>query len=398
MMKKYSVLYLIVTILFVTSCLSDKQAKSLTYINSANNYPEKEVLLTDIAEVAYLCLHSDDDDYLYQGTINYLTENTIVIHDRSSGSILFFSKDGKPKSRFNRKGQGPEEYMNVHRVFYNEATDEVFISGTADMPIQVYSSTGTYKRKIALPQSTRVVNDIISFDDSSFLFYDVNIQIRRFEADFKHLTDSDMVSSFYLISKIDGAVLDHFELHLPPIFLGITIDGIKVPSRFKSYILKNKDGASVCNPENDTVFLYSKDKSLLPMIRIIPSVASKDPMTYMNNCLDVGNYQFMDLVTVRAGDEGLANFPVNSYMRDKQTGEIFRQKFLLPDYEGEKFVIIPSVPGRFSEYGTFFDLDLVELKQAFRENKLSGRLKELVATLNEEKDNNVFVLITFKNP
>jgi len=42
------------------------------------------------------------------------------------------------------------------------------------------------------------------------------------------------------------------------------------------------------------------------------------------------------------------------------------------------------------------EFDLIELKQAYRDNKLNGKLKELVATLNEDEDNNVFVLIQFK--
>ena len=38
----------------------------------------------------------------------------------------------------------------------------------------------------------------------------------------------------------------------------------------------------------------------------------------------------------------------------------------------------------------------MELKEAYRENRLSGKLKELVAILNELEDNNVFVLVEFK--
>jgi hypothetical protein len=41
------------------------------------------------------------------------------------------------------------------------------------------------------------------------------------------------------------------------------------------------------------------------------------------------------------------------------------------------------------EKGYHLELDLMELKEAYRENKLSGKLKELVATFNENEDNNV---------
>ena len=55
----------------------------------------------------------------------------------------------------------------------------------------------------------------------------------------------------------------------------------------------------------------------------------------------------------------------------------------------EKEIILTDI----AENGHYFELDLIELKQAYKENRLSGKLKELVATLNEEEDNNVFMFV-----
>ena len=143
---KRNVLYLILPVIFIAGCSSDKQSKdSLPCIDFRNNYPEKEILLTDIADVTYLYLNSDNDDYLYQGGISCVTQNTIVVYDGASGSILFFSKDGYPKSRFNRIGNGPEDYTRPGRIIYDEKSDEVFVTLPLRPFIQVYSSTGEYK-------------------------------------------------------------------------------------------------------------------------------------------------------------------------------------------------------------------------------------------------------------
>ena len=92
-------------------------------------------------------------------------------------------------------------------------------------------------------------------------------------------------------------------------------------------------------------------------------------------------------------------------MRNKKTGEVVRPKFLLPDYLGKEFIMDAHRlnadgrifnDGRIYNDGYYFELGLYELKQAYRENKLSGKLKELVATLNEDEDNNVFMLVEFK--
>ena len=81
-------------------------------------------------------------------------------------------------------------------------------------------------------------------------------------------------------------------------------------------------------------------------------------------------------------------------MRDKKTNEIFRQKISLPDYKGKEFFIRTRTI-RDIEDGVSFELDLTELTQAYRENRLSGKLKELVATLNEDVDNNIFMFVKF---
>jgi len=130
-------------------CSSNKKVKEdLPYFDIRKNYPEREININDIADVTYVHLNTDNDDYLYKGRIVNVTKNTLVVYDYSSLSILFFSKDGKPKSRFNRFGQGPEEYLGATRILYDEESDEVFVGYDLVNYIQVYSSTGIYKRKI----------------------------------------------------------------------------------------------------------------------------------------------------------------------------------------------------------------------------------------------------------
>ena len=195
-------------------------------------------------------------------------------------------------------------------------------------------------------------------------------------------------------------MLDSLIMPLAPQFLGIYIDGRLIPGwpDTKNRLIKNKDGVYLCNPENDTVFVFNKNKSLIPVIHKIPLVGSTDHKTHFNNCIDAGRYQFTELYTLRPGDPdvGLARFPVKHYMRDKITGEIFRQKLLSPDFRGKEFIISPSNTRNIFENGYYFELDLFELKKANLENKLSGQLKELVDTLNENEDNNVFMLLKFK--
>ena len=394
-MKNVISYFVILLTAFTTSCTSSRQEKDvLVSIDVTKSYPEKEIPLTDIAEVTYLYLNSDDDDYLYSGSINYITKNMVVVVDVSSSSILFFDRDGTPKSRFNHMGQGPGEYSRMPVVIYDDTADEVFVPSRNI--IQVYSSTGEYKRTITLSDEIWI-NRMISFDEHSLFFYNGGNEITRERARSNEVglsVEDYFITPFYRISKLDGEVLDSVEIPYVPIFLGINLDGVQIPG-IKNHLVKSLEGALLCSPETDTVFLYSHDKSLMPILYKTPSVGATDPMIYLNNYLERGQYQFIEVCTVRRGDIYLGRFPVTHYIRNKRTSEVFRPKYHLPDYKGKEFAINPSA-GNLYEDGLFFELDLIELKQAYRDNKLSGKLKELVATLNEDEDNNVFMLVDFK--
>ena len=160
MRLKY-VQYLLLFAIGAISCSSNKQANDeIPFIDVSKTYPEKELNITDFADVSYVHLNTDDDNYLYKGSILCVTKNTYVVYDRSSESVLFFLRDGSPKSRFNHQGQGPEEYLGINRILYDEETDDVFLidsyNANNNKYVQVYSSTGEYKRKITIDRKSVV--------------------------------------------------------------------------------------------------------------------------------------------------------------------------------------------------------------------------------------------------
>jgi len=136
-------------------------------------------------------------------------------------------------------GRGPGEYLFLGPFLYDEKTDELFvIEGShshADF-ILVYSSTGTFKRKISLPGGC--MSKMVFFDEHSLLIYDQNysswktndspppsntpgmLPYRPFYAETKY------DSPYLLISKTDGAIMDI----------------IKLPE--KDYLLKDTKGMS----------------------------------------------------------------------------------------------------------------------------------------------------------
>ena len=400
-MKTPNILYLIIIAIFAIDCSSNKQLiDNLPSIDVRKSYPEKEIFLTDIANVTYVHLCAEDGDYLYHGGIKSITENTFVVMDVYSGSVLFFSRDGKPKSRFNRYGRGPKEYpVSNTSIFYDETVDDVFMTYSG---FQVYSSTGEYKRTISLPYG---VGSVVHFDEQSFLVYCDPLQFRWQEKRTDSIPRSDDHPIYYRISKTDGEVLDSTRL------LSKNVDLTKrggqiVQSKFKQ-MTHFADEFLLCPPAADTVFLYRKDKSITPIFCKTPLVSKfldDYPKIVLADFLDAGRYQFMTIETLYNWDDMAKLMPFSQfeatafkyYMRDKKTGNIFRPKICLMDYRGkELFISARNTEFNGKETLARIELDLLELKQAYAENKLSGKLKELVATLKDD-GNNVFVIAELK--
>ena len=332
--------YLLLTAVITTGCSSDRSnTENLPFIDIRKNYPEKELLITDFADVTYVYLNSDDADYLYKGSIHNVTNNTIVVFDIAWGSVLFFSKDGTPKSRFNRVGQGPEEYYNEGRIHYDEETDDVFVFNDRVDYIQVYSSQGEYKRKIPVPEYTKS-HSLVFFDNQSFwVVAEDYYKYIRHETREKNKDEILNYISYYRISKTNGEILDSFVLPTNDVFLVANHPNPRIYSQnFYYRLAKGRDGLFVCNPEIDTVFLYTQDKSLTPIFYKTPPANKLESMAVLENIVDVSKYQFFCITTIHWKRN---DYPDSYYFRDKETNDIFRQKIILSDYKGKEFNIFP---------------------------------------------------------
>ena len=231
-----------------------------------------------------------------------------------------------------------------------------------------------------------------------------NVLNRRYKAQQKLSEDNmdypthTIDFSFFLVSKTDGQVLDYIQMPSSQNDLSVRVSGGGLIGTIIIDIVKHAEGFLLCTSETDTVFLYNKNRNLTPVICKIPPVGNMDPKIILSSCLDVDQYQFIEAQTMSYDLMARSDYRdyYKHYIRDKKTGEVYRQRIVMPDYKGKKIIISSGLNNFYLENGTFIELDLSELKQAYNKNKLSGKLKKLVATLNEYEDNNVFMFVHFK--
>jgi len=380
--------------------------EELAVIDVTKSYPEKEIFLSEIADIAYVQLDEENEDYLFKGHILFVSKNNIIVYNGSNGDVLFFSREGKPKSKFNKKGNGPGEYnyLSVNHVLYNEEKDEFF--AYINKNIHVYSSSGDHKRTIPVDPNLQVA-EMTLMSDNSILLFDKTSEMNHVYGEFnKSSGDPEDASKikelpttyFTCISGEDGEIQHH--IFLPEDFrvnlterkdmngMVVVIDGQM------NHILTDRRGHLLHYPQTDTIFLLNKSNTLIPVMVQTPSMQVQKPVKFINTFVETRKYQFIQTTTTKA--EGM-RFPSTYLVREKKEGNTYLQKILFDEFKSYEISISPLTVSRCHEANEgYISLSVQKLRDAYETNKLEGKLKEFVASMDEERENDVLVFMSFK--
>ena len=374
----------VIVYLLLVGCTSEKgNVNNLIQLDVHATYPMKEIKLEDIADIEYLQLEVDEDFLISRGP-SIITSDKIIFSPGFTGDFLVFSRDGKPFSKFNRRGNGPEDFIyTTGGSIYDETSDELFVRTHNKM--MVYSSSGEFRRVVPLPEGATTFQ-IVNYDSETLLLYD----------------DQDMYPApFSFISKEDGSVVETVDMPIgKKMDLTIVVaqaDGMTLAYRpVIGHIVRYNDGFLLSDFSNDTIYYLSRKKELSPLLVRKPNIHSMDPIITLSSFVEAGNYEFMfttRVVKIEPEDRAL---PRTYLMRDKQTGSVYSQKITFNDYKGKEvnisFTTIMSTSD--SRLGLIV-LSLTELQEANSTNRLSGRLKELIDN-SDEDGNDIYMLLHFK--
>ena len=350
----------------------------LIHINLRGTFPEREIRLEEVANIEFLQLETHVD-YLFRGFPQIVTADKIIFAEPLSGNVLVFSRDGRPISRFNRQGGGPEEFPQFRGIVFDEATNEIFIKTTGR--IMVYSLTGELLRVLPFVEGLLVPGGILQYDAESLV-----------------LRGNVYPLPFTIVSKQDGSVVGTIEL--PPIEKKLnTSRPIPIPGTDRHMhvylghsLVRLRNGFLVNTHATDTVFLY-QNRELTPFLVRTPGIGSTPPFGVLSSFFETKNFHFFSFSRFDPTRSGSSIFDGSNLIRDRRTGAIYRQRIVFDDFRG-RHVTINSNNVRCSGIG-LIRLDLVELQDANDEGRLSGRLREIVEK-SEEDGNDVFMLLHFK--
>ena len=320
-----------ITILVMTSVLlgckqSGTESDGLITVDVNKNYPKKELILQDFMDVEYIPLETNDE-FICQGQVLAVGKNIIIVRNhRADGDIFIFDRSGKALRKINRKGQSGEEYIYVLNLVLDEKNDEIFVNDMDSKKIIVYDLMGNFKRSFRHKEGIWY-DEFYNLNDENLICHD------GLDDSSTSLTLKNTGQSFFVISKKDGSVTNEIQIpfeqkksivmkfrdeeaqwtsaYMPPSYFPI------VPN-FENYILTEISA--------DTIYSYSSDNIMKPLITRTPSVQSMNPEKFLLMSFVTDRYYFMESI------EKTMDFTAANLVYDKQEKEIYKYTVYNGDY------------------------------------------------------------------
>ena len=285
-MKKTTI-YLMALCMIVFSACTNQQKENngpLPVADFEKEYPEKDLLVSEHADVEYVRLETTDEVLLDGIASLYLsvTDRFIVTNNMKEGRIFVFDRQGKHLHNFMRKGQSGEEFVFANMVRVDDKAEEIFVLDTRNK-VLVYTLDGKFKRVLDIPKGMKA-DDLWNYDDEWLLSYD------SYNLDRGDLPCAEQ--PFFLLSKKDGSV-KRIEVNAkdrigPRIYF--EQNGQKgVMSVSFNYIYKNGDEFVLSELGNDTVFILKQGK-VSPLLVRTPGSKAKEVRSMMAAPLKLGDY------------------------------------------------------------------------------------------------------------
>jgi hypothetical protein len=166
-------LFLLVSQLFLASCSEKKSDKDIRVIDIAGSLGKGRIIpLSEIAgEVTYIPLETTDSSLVGRiSSIFYENNQIYIVH--SSGTISIFDENGKFIRKINRKGNGPQEYVNTPPLGMLEIdkNNGNLIVRSIDTKIYEYTKTGAFVRRVQPPESVpSFFNNALKIKDNVYI-------------------------------------------------------------------------------------------------------------------------------------------------------------------------------------------------------------------------------------
>ena len=368
----------------------ENNAKTPT-IDTNKKYPFKEFILNDLADITYIPIETNNDVLINNGinALSHFSDKYIIIVNYKSYDCYIFDRNGKIINFFNHKGQGPNEYLNITGITVDETKREIYI---VDHPqknrIMVYSFDGDFIRKLSLPAKT-TIGTIHNFDNETLLCEDNN-----------HRNGNK--KPYFLISKQNGHISNELDIifnkeRISPRFYQKTGEkGVMAIAYGYNPIIRFNEDFIIGDISHDTIYQYSKNKTLTSILVKTPSIYSQDPQIMVIPEFKTPKLFFLERTERKFNFEEKKGFEREKIVYDYNSGFFYKYVLKNKDYPNQNFYLNSGGYAYRAEKNTLCQfIPAEELIEANDNGELHGPLKEITKTLKID-DNPVLMIIKFK--
>ena len=382
-------LSLLLLSLLITSCNKSHRLENGIISIDLREVPSAiEIVLQDIAEVEYVVISNDSDFIPCTRMANTTDKYMLFKGGEDMDELMLFDRKGNPISKFNHNGQGPHEYLSILCQTLDEKEKEIFVYDYWNEKMMVYDFEGNFIRSFKCTD----VGEMHTYDDTTFICH--HYAVKKVKPDY--------MPYFTLISKKDGNILRRIDLpysiNTQQKLSVITEDSAGeelILSTIHWSLVSMLDGGFAFNElSSDTIYRFSPDEEMTPIMVREPSITD-DNTLFLEYGVNTKDYTF--LTKTKADKNNPKNmFSSEEWIYSKQEDKVYKVEVINEDYpdyhiELNQHILYEDLPQGYAmiRYRTH------HLCEAYQNDKLHGKLKEIASKLNEE-DNDVYMMIKFK--
>lgn len=369
-----------------------KKEQGLVTLDVTKDYPEKKIVLQDLADVKYIPLETKKNALLPNsaGCLGYVSDSLIVART-SDNEIVLFNGDGSVRSSFRHVGQGSKEYQYIIGMAVDPKAQEIFIVDyLLKYRMQVYSFTGQYKRTLPIPYKM-ILNSLQDFSADCLLACDMDV----------NQGISNRAKPYMLLSKKTGEIVKELDIHFTKRMsnrMSKPFGENQTISAALGYdpIVRCEDSYVIGDLSADTIYTYTPQGVLSPMLVRTPPVLSMETPKVLLPDYRAGSYFFFYLVDFEFDFETRTGFPDKYMVYDYAAGKTYVCKFVNRDCEEQEIQLGDGGVTNKAWNTACYTIPSSMLIEQSEAGKVHGPLKEIAAGRTDD-DNPVLAIVRFKN-
>lgn len=369
-----------------------KKKQGLVTLDVTKDYPEKKIVLQDLADVKYIPLETKKNALLTNSTamLGYVSDSLIVAFTLEK-EIVLFNGDGSVRSSFSHAGQGSKEYQYIIGMAVDPKAQEIFIVDyLLKYRMQVYSFTGQYKRTLPIPYKM-ILNSLQDFSADCLLACDMDV----------NQGISNRAKPYMLLSKKTGEIVKELDIHFTKRMsnrMSKPFGENQTISAALGYdpIVRCEDSYVIGDLSADTIYTYTPQGVLSPMLVRTPPVLSMETPKVLLPDYRAGSYFFFYLVDFEFDFETRTGFPDKYMVYDYAAGKTYVCKLVNRDCEEQEIQLGDGGVTNKAWNTACYTIPSSMLIEQSEAGKVHGPLKEIAAGRTDD-DNPVLAIVRFKN-